>query len=140
MNLAETLGGEAYDEFGWLEACAAEWGIEFRRPRVQRRFQEVTPGRYLSALQWGSTPPQLVLLHGGRQNAHTWDTVLLQLGRPALAIDLLSGKGGTGAFTDPAQATAELTNIPPEESVANMKSGITASLPYIWLFVTARET
>lgn len=42
----------------------------------------------------------------------------------ALAIDLLSSKGGTGAFTDPAQATAELTKIPPEESVANLKSGL----------------
>lgn len=42
----------------------------------------------------------------------------------ALAIDLLSSKGGTAAFTDPAQATAELTKIPPEESVANLKSGL----------------
>jgi carboxymethylenebutenolidase len=42
----------------------------------------------------------------------------------ALAIDLLSSKGGTAAFTDPAQATAELTKIPPEESVAAMKSGL----------------
>jgi hypothetical protein len=73
MNLANTLQDEAYDEFGWLEECAAEWGMEYHRPRVPRRFQEVTPGRYLSALQWGSTPAQLVLLHGGRQNAHIWD-------------------------------------------------------------------
>lgn len=42
----------------------------------------------------------------------------------ALAIDLLSGSGGTATFTDPAQATAELTKIPPEESVANLKSGL----------------
>lgn len=42
----------------------------------------------------------------------------------ALAIDLLSSRGGTAAFTDPAQATAELTKIPPEESVAAMKSGL----------------
>ena len=32
--------------------------------------------------------PELVLLHGGAQNAHTWDTVALALGRPLLAIDL----------------------------------------------------
>lgn len=42
----------------------------------------------------------------------------------ALAIDLLSSKGGTGAFTDPAQATAALTAIPAAESVANLKSGV----------------
>ena len=46
------------------------------------------------------------------------------IGYSALAIDLLSSKGGTATFTDPAEATAELTRIPPEESVANLKSGI----------------
>jgi carboxymethylenebutenolidase len=46
------------------------------------------------------------------------------IGYSALAIDLLSSKGGTATFADPAQATAELTKIPPEESVANLKSGI----------------
>jgi carboxymethylenebutenolidase len=45
-------------------------------------------------------------------------------GYSSLAIDLLSSKGGTATFTDPAQATAELTKIPPEESVANLKSGL----------------
>ena len=30
----------------------------------------------------------MVFLHGGGQNAHTWDTVILGLGLPALAIDL----------------------------------------------------
>jgi len=30
----------------------------------------------------------VVFLHGGGQNAHTWDTVILGLGLPALAIDL----------------------------------------------------
>ncbi len=30
----------------------------------------------------------MVFLHGGGQNAHTWDTVIVGLGEPALAIDL----------------------------------------------------
>jgi pimeloyl-ACP methyl ester carboxylesterase len=30
----------------------------------------------------------VVFLHGGAQNAHTWDTVVLGLGEPALAVDL----------------------------------------------------
>ena len=37
---------------------------------------------------WGSEPPEIVLLHGGAQNAHTWDTVALALERPLLALDL----------------------------------------------------
>jgi pimeloyl-ACP methyl ester carboxylesterase len=32
--------------------------------------------------------PELVLIHGGAQNAHTWDTVALALNRPLVAIDL----------------------------------------------------
>jgi carboxymethylenebutenolidase len=46
------------------------------------------------------------------------------VGYSALAIDLLSGQGGTAKFTDPAAATAALSTIPPEEFVANLKSGI----------------
>ena len=30
----------------------------------------------------------MVLIHGASQNAHTWDTVALALGRPLLAVDL----------------------------------------------------
>ncbi len=36
----------------------------------------------------GPVRPSSVLLHGGGQNAHTWDTVALALGRPLVAIDL----------------------------------------------------
>jgi carboxymethylenebutenolidase len=46
------------------------------------------------------------------------------IGYSALAIDLLSGQGGTAKFTDPAAATAALGKIPPEEFVANLKSGV----------------
>ena len=48
----------------------------------------MTPGRRVSALVWGAGSPSLVLLHGGGQNAHTWDTVALALDRPLLAVDL----------------------------------------------------
>jgi carboxymethylenebutenolidase len=49
---------------------------------------------------------------------------LAGIGYSALAIDLLSAQGGTAAFTDPAEATAALSKIPPAEFVANMKSGV----------------
>ncbi len=42
----------------------------------------------ISAIVWGEGPAQAVFLHGGGQNAHTWDTVILGLGLPALAVDL----------------------------------------------------
>ncbi len=81
-----------YDEFGLFHENAAEYGLPFDRPpAVRRAFAEVHPkasGRRLSGLVWQDRDPELVLLHGGSQNAHTWDTVAMALDRPLLAIDL----------------------------------------------------
>jgi pimeloyl-ACP methyl ester carboxylesterase len=80
-----------YDEFGLFHENAAEYGIPYDGPPdVQRVAVEVDPGRAVSSLLWGaaSGPPELVLVHGGAQNAHTWDTVALALARPLLAVDL----------------------------------------------------
>src|SRR5262245_36032708 len=78
-----------YDEFGMLSDNAAEAGLPFGRPpAVTRQTFEVAPGQSVSAIVWGTAEPELVLLHGGGQNAHTWDTVALALGRPLIAIDL----------------------------------------------------
>jgi carboxymethylenebutenolidase len=46
-------------------------------------------------------------------------------GYSALAIDLLSEEGGTGAFPDEAAVGAALANIPPERFVEDMKAGVT---------------
>jgi len=79
----------AYDEFAYFQDNASEYGIPYDGPPTVRRERvEVGPGRELSALVWGEGPPELVLLHGGAQNAHTWDTVALALDRPLVAIDL----------------------------------------------------
>ena len=99
-----------YDEFGLFHENAAEYGLPFDRPPTVRRvFAQVDPvapadpadpsaplvpaapspgGRRLSALVWQDRDPELVLLHGGSQNAHTWDTVAMALDRPLVAIDL----------------------------------------------------
>ena len=78
-----------YDEFAFFAENAAEHGLPFDRPPVVRRADaEVGGGRRLSALVWGTGEPELVLLHGGAQNAHTWDTVALALDRPLVALDL----------------------------------------------------
>jgi carboxymethylenebutenolidase len=45
-------------------------------------------------------------------------------GYSALAIDLLSEKGGTAAFPDPAQATAALATIAPEQFTHDMNSAV----------------
>jgi pimeloyl-ACP methyl ester carboxylesterase len=78
-----------YDEFAYFKENADEFGIAWDGPpTVRRESVEVAPGRRLSALVWGAGEPELVLLHGGSQNAHTWDTVALALRRPLVAIDL----------------------------------------------------
>lgn len=70
------------DEFGLLHENAAQIGAT-AIPPVTR----VDAGR-VSFLKWGTESPRVVFLHGGGQNAHTWDTVILGLEVPALAIDL----------------------------------------------------
>ncbi len=78
-----------YDELGLFHENAEEFGLPYDGPPVVRRESvEVGPGRHLSALVWGEAPAELVLLHGGAQNAHTWDTVAMALDRPLVAIDL----------------------------------------------------
>ena len=78
-----------YDEFGLFHENAEEYGLPFAgRPVVRRVAVEVDGGRRVSALVWKTDEPELVLLHGGAQNAHTWDTVALALDRPLVAVDL----------------------------------------------------
>ncbi|MFQ6326815.1 dienelactone hydrolase family protein [Nocardia sp. CWNU-33] len=46
------------------------------------------------------------------------------VGYSALAVDLLSEAGGTATFTDPAAATAALSEIPQDQLVADLRVGI----------------
>jgi len=78
-----------YEEFSLLEDNIAEVGLKLDSlPLVRRLHVELSDGFGVSAIRWGSGDPEVVFLHGGAQNAHTWDTVILALGCPALAIDL----------------------------------------------------
>jgi len=89
MRSTDPVTAPAYDEFGLFHENAEEFGIEPAEPPVVERVAvEVGDGSRLSALRWGVGVPELVLLHGGAQNAHTWDTVALALHRPLVAIDL----------------------------------------------------
>ena len=80
VNDDELLG---LDEFALLPENAEQIGATGPLPSVER----IDSGD-ISAIKWGTESPQVVFLHGGGQNAHTWDTVILGLGLPALAIDL----------------------------------------------------
>src|ERR1039457_6432018 len=78
-----------YDEFALLKDNAEEAGLPgLVTAEVVRRFVDVGGGRRISGLRWGPDEPDVVFLHGGAQNAHTWDTVALALDRPLIALDL----------------------------------------------------
>jgi pimeloyl-ACP methyl ester carboxylesterase len=81
------------DEFSFLSEQAAEAGIDAPPPRGERLALALGSGRTLSALRYSpadapDAAPVVTFLHGAGLNAHTWDTTVLALGLPALAIDL----------------------------------------------------
>ncbi|HTB09382.1 MAG TPA: alpha/beta hydrolase [Acidimicrobiales bacterium] len=82
------MSDNSYDEFSLFSENLAEWDLDVEVPRVQRFFVAVDGLRQISGLRWGELAPELVLVHGGAQNAHTFDTVALALERPLVALDL----------------------------------------------------
>jgi pimeloyl-ACP methyl ester carboxylesterase len=107
-----------YDEFAYFADNAAEFGIPYAGPpAVRREFVEVSGGRRVSALVWGTTDPELVLVHGGAQNAHTWDTVALALDRPLVAVDL-PGHGHSDAAPAPAAGQSRPDSLAPDLGAA----------------------
>lgn len=121
-----------YDEFGLFADNAAEFGIPYAGPpTVRREFVAVDADRRLSALVWGAGQPDLVLVHGGAQNAHTWDTVALALDRPLVAVDL-PGHGhsedGRNGSLDVASNATDLAEVirrlaPDARAVVGMSLG-----------------
>jgi pimeloyl-ACP methyl ester carboxylesterase len=90
----------AYDEFGLFHENASEFGLPWDGPPTVRREEvELEPGLHLSALVWGAAAPRVVFLHGGAQNAHTWDTVVMALGEPVVCLDL-PGHGHSSWWPD----------------------------------------
>lgn len=116
---------EPSDEFSFLPAQAADWGIDGPIPRGERVSMTLPDGRTLSALRYapstgsgtggGSGPeggpesaaPVVTFLHGAGLNAHTWDSTILALGLPALAIDL-PGHGDSSWRADAAYVASVL--------------------------------
>ncbi|WP_271189242.1 alpha/beta fold hydrolase [Dactylosporangium matsuzakiense] len=74
------------NEFALLAETARDVCYTGLLPRVRRAEVATLDGR-VSALVWGDGP-EVTFLHGAALNAHTWDSTILPLRRPALAIDL----------------------------------------------------
>ena len=76
------------DEFAYLTEDAQAVGASPEPPPVRRVEVDGEGGDRLGALVWGAAPPEFVFVHGAGMHAHSWDRVILRLGRPAVAIEL----------------------------------------------------
>ena len=94
-----------FDEFSFLPAQASDIDVSGPLPRGERLDLALPDRRTLSALRYSPAgddrPPVVTFLHGAGLNAHTWDTTILSLGLPALAIDL-AGHGDSSWRADAA--------------------------------------
>ncbi len=78
-----------YDEFSMFHENAEEFGLPYGRPADGAT--RVGGGRARPSTQrarLGRRRARARVLHGGAQNAHTWDTVAMALGGPLVALDL----------------------------------------------------
>ncbi len=82
------MASDDYNEKHLLKETAQLLGVEWTDPTLTRQYWELDDGSMISSLRWLDAEPQVVFLHGGGQNAHTWDAVGLLLDRPFVAIDL----------------------------------------------------
>lgn len=113
-----------YDEFGMFHENASEYGITWKgQPVVSREFVTTGDGRRMSALRWGTEPARIVFLHGGAQNAHTWDTVVLAMDVPAVCLDLPGhGHSDSAAAFDPSA-------LPLQQNAADVATVVRALAP-----------
>ena len=121
-----------YDEFAMFGENISEYDLRASaKPNVERISCVLSDGRTLSALKWGMQSPEITLVHGSAQNAHTWDTVALAMGVPLIAIDL-PGHGHSSWRSDgnyepsvlaPDVATAIETWAPKTRLVVGMSLG-----------------
>jgi pimeloyl-ACP methyl ester carboxylesterase len=128
----------SYDEFSFFHENQSEWNISSAVPSVQRFFVAVDGLRQLSGLRWGDGDAELTLLHGGAQNAHTYDTVALAMAPHSLIALDLPGHGHSDPSIYPASAVAshaidvaralEQLITPPRPLVGMSLGGLTALL------------
>ena len=127
-----------YNEFSYFHENMEEWNIESAVPNVRRFFVTVDGLRQLSGLRWGDGDAEMVLLHGGAQNAHTYDTVALAMTPHSLITIDLPGHGHSDPSIYPASAIAshaidiaralEQLIVPPRPLVGMSLGGLIALL------------
>ena len=108
----EELG---YDEMEFFSEICSEFYLPWKEDTtVVRQYFLLGDGRKLSGLKWGDAAPELVVLHGGKQNAHTWDTVALTLDWPLLSLDLPShgcSDAAKDGLHDPGSLAADIAEV-----------------------------
>ena len=114
---ADQGGGPTASETTW--APVAREAITFPGPRV------ALMGAWAAAAR-----PRggVLVIHENRgltEHIRTVTGRLAASGYSALALDLLSEEGGTGAFPGEAEVAAALSRIPPERFVEDMKAAVT---------------
>ena len=114
---ADQAGGRTRSETTW--APVARESITFAGPRVP-----------LMAAWAAAEEPRggVLVIHENRglnEHIRTVAGRFAASGFSALALDLLSEEGGTGAFPGEAEVAAALAQIPPERHVADMKASLT---------------
>ena len=127
-----------YDEFSLFQENMREWNLDVPEPVVRRFFVTVDGLRQLSGLRWGEADVEMTLLHGGAQNAHTYDTVALAMTPHSLLALDLPGHGHSDPSIYPASAIAshaldvasalEQLITPPRALVGMSLGGLTALL------------
>ena len=86
-----------------------------------------TVSGYLARPAGSGTAPGVLVIHENKGLVPYIESVARRLaiaGYVALAPDLLSRAGGTASFADPAEATAALGKITPQELVADLRSAL----------------
>jgi pimeloyl-ACP methyl ester carboxylesterase len=106
-DAGRTPVADAFDEFSFLPAQADTIGHQGPLPSLERVRLTLPDGRTVSGIRYGQAPPEVTFLHGAGLNAHTWDTTVLALGLPALALDL-PGHGDSSWRTDADYSPATL--------------------------------
>ena len=133
--VSDSIEKVPYNEFGMFHENAEEYGLPYSgTPTVRRESVSMEDGRTLSALVWGSESPRIVFLHGGAQNVHTWDTVVMALGTAtstfdALCIDL-PGHGHSAS-----SAPFDVNAGPLEQNARDIAAVISALAPNAELVV-----
>lgn len=115
----------ASDEDGRRAASETTW-----EPLPRESITFAGPRGPLMAAWAAATRPRggVLVIHENRGLTEHIRTVAGRFaasGYSALALDLLSEEGGTGAFPGEAEVAAALSRIPPERFVDDMKAGVT---------------